>query len=112
MSKRAPRLPLEHEYHDGAVVRIEIGPRREVVLHVRLDPVWNDGDESVRRLQFSAIENFDEVAAFFARHLPPPPPNAMVDEVVAVMQPAKRVVGVELSHLGYIELHGAKVRES
>ena len=112
MTKRAPRLPLRREYHDGAVVRIDVGPRREVVLHVRLDPVWNDGDKSVRQLRFSAIENFDEVAAFFARQPPPAFPDAAIDEVLAIVRPAKRIVGLDLSHLGYVEFSGAKVGES
>lgn len=60
MTRQPPRLRLEREYHDRGIVRIDVGPRREVVLHVRLDPVWNGGDQSVRQLRFSASEKFDE----------------------------------------------------
>lgn len=104
------RLPLNAEYHDGAVEAIETGPRREVVLTVRLDPVWNDGDGSTRRLHFSAIKNFDEVAAFF-RRAPVAPEGGDIDEILGVVLVSKDVIGVELDHLGYVEIRGAKVRE-
>lgn len=110
---RPPRLPLAHEYHDGVLVGIELGPRREVVLHVRLDPVWNAGQGHVQRLHLSAIQNFDDVAAFFRRapSLGDPGAEVPLDEVLAIVQPAKRVVGVAFDRLGYVEDHGAKVRE-
>ena len=104
------RLPLNAEYHDGAVEAIEAGPRREVVLTVRLDPVWNNGDGSTRRLHFSAIENFDEVGAFF-RQASAAPEGGCVDEVVGIVFVSKGVIGVDLARLGYVEIRGAKVRE-
>lgn len=104
------RLPLNAEYHDGAVETVEAGPRREVVLTVRLDPVWNNGDDSTRRLHFSAIRNFDEVAAFF-RRASPAPEGGCVDEVVGIVLVSEGVIGVDLARLGYVEIRGAKVRE-
>jgi hypothetical protein len=106
MTKHGRRLPLQAEYHDGVVEGIELGPRREVVLTVSLDPVWNNGDGTSRRLHFSAIKNFDEVSSFFGRATP-----EYVDEILGIMLVAKGVIGIELDHLGYVELHGAKVRE-
>ena len=111
MSKRPRRLPLAAEYHDGRVEAIEIGPRREVEFLVRLNPVLNGGDGSTRRLRFSAIRNFDEVTAFL-RRATRPRPDAFLDEIVGVITPSKGVIGIDLAHLGYIELRGAKVREA
>ena len=102
-----PRLPLGAEYHDGAVESVHIGPRRQVELVVRLDPVWNDGDGATRRLRFSKIENFEEVEAFFRRLPPREVPDAALDTVSRIVQPAKGVIGVELVNLGYVELRGA-----
>lgn len=112
MSKHARRLPLNAEYHDGVVEAVEVGPRREIVITVRLDPVWNDGDGSTRRLYFSAIQNFEEVAAFFQRASPAEGGEGFVDEVLGIMLVSKGIIGIEFDGLGYIELRGAKVRES
>jgi hypothetical protein len=106
MSKHVSSFPLKAQYHDGVVENIRLGPRREVVLTVRLDPVWNNGDGTTRRLRFSAIQNFDEVSDFFMRAKP-----GDVDEILEIVQVAKGVVGIELDHLGYVELRGIKVRE-
>jgi hypothetical protein len=111
MIKSAQRLPLGAEYHDGQVESIEVGPRREVVIIVRLDPVWNNGDGSTRRLHFSAIENFEEVAAFFRGSLPARGTAGYLDEMIAVTLVSKDVVGIHLSVSGYVEVRGAKVRE-
>ena len=111
MPKHARRLPLNAEYHDGAVEAVEVGPRREVAITVRLDPVWNDGDGSTRRLHFSAIQNFEEVAAFF-RRASPANGGGSVDEVIGIVLVSKGVIGIDLDGLGYIELRGAKVRET
>jgi hypothetical protein len=112
MPKPAPRLPLRAEYHDGAVESVEVGPRREVAITVRLDSVWNDGDGSTRRLHFSAIQNFEEVAAFFRRASPADGGGVFVDEVIRIDLVSKGIIGIEFDVLGYIELRGAKVRES
>ena len=56
---------LSHEYHDGGLFDVRIGPRQEVALTIRLDPVWNNGDETEKTIQISAIANFAEVKAFF-----------------------------------------------
>ena len=111
MLKNARRLPLKAEYHDGVVEAVEIGPRREVALTVRLDPVWNSGDGSARRLHFSAIDNFDEVASFFRQGSPAPQGAGCVDEVVGIVLVSKGIIGVDLARVGYVESRGAKVRE-
>lgn len=110
---RFPPLSLTASYHDGGLESVEIGPRREIDLVVALDPVWNSGDGTTRRLRFSAIQNFDEVASFFQSVLARAPERqgAYLDTVLDVVRMAKRVIGVELAHAGYVELHGAKVTE-
>lgn len=111
MLNNARRLPLNAEYHDGVVEAVEVGPRREVVLTVRLDPVWNNGEGSARRLHFSAIDNFDEVATFFRQETSAPEGAGYVDEVIAIVLVSKGIIGVDLARLGYVEIRGAKVRE-
>jgi hypothetical protein len=111
MTKHGSRFPLNAEYHDGVVEAIELGPRREVILTVRLDPVWNNGDGTTRRLHFSAIQNFDEVSGFFGRAGPVHEGAKCVDEILGIVRVAKGVIGIDLDHLGYLELRGAKVRE-
>jgi hypothetical protein len=111
MFKGARRFPFKAEYHDGQVEAIDIGPRREVTLTVRLDPVWNDGDSSTRRLHFSAIQNFEEVTAFFRKGSPARGETDYVDEIIGIVLASKGVVGLDLAELGYVELRGAKVHE-
>lgn len=105
-------MPLNAEYHDGAVEAVEVGPRREVIITVRLDPVWNNGDGSIRRLHFSAIQNFEEVAAFFRRALPAKEDGGCIDQVIGIVLVSKGIIGIDLDGLGYVELREAKVRES
>ncbi len=111
MTNRIPRLPLDAEYHDGQLEAVELGERRDVTLTIRLDPVWNGGQSPSRRIRFSGIENYDAVRAFFAKMPERPRADASLDEVVALVQPAKDRIGLDLARLGYIELQGAKVRE-
>ncbi len=59
----------------------------------------------------AGIAKYDEVAAFFGRAASPAEREAAVDEIIAVVRPDERVIGLDLARLGYVELHGAKVRE-
>ena len=112
MSKgQLPRLPLKAEYHDGDVVAVELGPRHEVVLTIRLDPVWNDGNAAERRIRFSKVKNFEEVTEFFRRLGPAREPGDSLDVVLAIVRPRKGTVGVDLASLGFVELRGAEVKE-
>jgi hypothetical protein len=74
--------------------------------------VWNSGDGSTRQLHFSAIRNFEEVAAFFQQASPAKGDSGFIDEVIGIVLVSKGIIGIELDALGYIELRGAKVRES
>lgn len=56
---------FKYEYHDSFLEDIEIGPRREIELHIYINPVWNNKVERTVDLKFSAIENFEKVKEFF-----------------------------------------------
>ena len=111
MSRPRPKpYPLKANFHDGQLEAVEFGPRREVTLSVRLDPVWNGGDARVQRLQLSAVENYEEVRAFFARATAPDAERPIA-EVIGVVRAADGVVGLDLTRLGYVEVRTRKVRE-
>ena len=56
-----------------------LGPRRELILDVLLDPVWNKHSASAN-LRFGAIENFDQVSSFFGS-LPKPQADGCIAEI-------------------------------
>jgi hypothetical protein len=56
---------LKYRYHDAVLESCRLGPRRELVLDVRLDPSMNSGSSRHISLRFSAIDNFDQVQDFF-----------------------------------------------
>lgn len=95
----APSRRLAHNYRDGLLEAIDVGPRREVVLHVRLDPVWNGGDALVRRVRISAIDSFDEIAAALGAGASPRLDGRAVDEVITLSAGGDGVA-VELAHAG------------
>jgi hypothetical protein len=111
MPKRPPHLHLSANYHDGQLEGVEFGPRREVVLSVRLDPVWNNGSDAPRRIRFSAIKNYAEVKAFFGGTSIRADTDRSLDEVLAIVRPSKTVIGIDFAKRGYVELQGAKVLE-
>ena len=106
-----PSLKLKATYHDGQLLGVAVGPRHEVVLTIRLDPVWDNGDATNRRVRFAKIKNFEEVSAFFARLPRPTPPQDSLGEVIAIVRPTKGTIGVDLAPAGYIEMKGATVEE-
>ena len=109
--KRAPKFPMQYEYHDGSLDAVELGPQHEVTLHIGLDPVWNNGDTLVRRVRFSAIKNYEEVATFFRPYASTTTTSGSLDTILGISKPGKELVGIEMARLGYIELRGTKVRE-
>ena len=111
MPKRAPRLHLSAEYHDGQLERVEFGPRREMILSVQLDPVWNGGSDAVRRLRFAAIRNYAQVKAFFGGRSLAAEEDRFLDEIIAIVRPSETVIGIDFARRGYVELEGAKVFE-
>ncbi|MBW4683289.1 MAG: hypothetical protein KME19_24860 [Microcoleus vaginatus WJT46-NPBG5] len=57
---------LKYNFHDALLEKVEVGPRREVTLHIILYSVYYEGGPSVQ-VRFGAITNFDSVSAFFSK---------------------------------------------
>ena len=58
---------LTYTYHDSQLEGCDFGPRRELRMSLRLDPVWNPHAPDVVTLHFSSIDNFAVVHAFFSK---------------------------------------------
>ena len=84
---------LTYGYHDAQLEACELGPQREVVLQVRLDPVWNRHAPRYVRLRFGAIQNFDEVQVFFERlkAATDRPPEGYLDGIAGIACTSKCV---------------------
>ena len=68
---------LPYTFHDSWLIEVRVGPRREVVMGAFLDAMEQEPAISGIgvRLRFGAIENFDEIRAFFSalqKHEKPP----------------------------------------
>ena len=111
MSRHVAHLPLQVSYHDGALMRAELGPEAELTLHIRLNPHWNGGDATVHRVWFTRVRNFEAVAAFFADAVTPAPSGEDLDQVLAIVQEADGIVGVDFARRGYVSIATRKVRE-
>ncbi len=76
MSLPLPAVPprvqrLSNNYHDACLERVALSPRRELTLFLHLDPVCNPSIARDAVVRFGAIDNYEEVAAFFSA-LPAP----------------------------------------
>ena len=100
-----------HSYHDGALIAASIGPRREVSLVIRLDPVWNDGVDKECTVRLGAIQNFEDVAAFVRTLRAPDHPGAYIDGVLHLGWTAEGNVRFELATHGFVEISRPKVVE-
>ena len=100
-----------HSYHDGALVAATIGPRREVSLVIRLDPVWNHGVDKECTVRLGAIRNFEDVAAFVRTLRAPEHPGAYIDGVLHLGWTAEGNVRLELATHGFVEISRPKVVE-
>ncbi|HEX6052589.1 MAG TPA: hypothetical protein VFZ21_25165 [Gemmatimonadaceae bacterium] len=100
-----------HSYHDGSLVAASVGPRREVSLVIRLDPVWNDGVDKECTVRLGAIQNFDDVAAFVRTLQTPARSDAYIDQVVHLRWTAGGNVRLELATHGFVEISRPKVVE-
>lgn len=97
---------LSRNYHDGWIESMEIGPRREVTFNVQLDPVWNPGLPISFRLRFAAIDNMEEVTAFFATA-----GDVHGIRIESVASDAKHHWTVQLDRLGSVTILARKVSE-
>ncbi|MDF2774148.1 MAG: hypothetical protein K0S86_3645 [Geminicoccaceae bacterium] len=102
---------FSHSYHDGALVAVSIGRRREVSLVVRLDPVWNGGVDKECTVRLGAIQNFEDVAAFVRALRAPDHPGAYIDQVLHLGWTADGNVRFELATHGFVEISRPKVVE-
>ena len=102
---------FSHSYHDGGLVAAIVGPRREISLVIRLDPVWNNGLEKESTVRMGAIQNFDDVAAFVRALAPPDFPGAYIDEVVHLDWTSEGNVRLSLATHGLVDVSRPKVVE-
>jgi hypothetical protein len=102
---------FSHSYHDGALVAASIGPRREVSLVIRLDPVWNDGVDKECTVHIGAIQHFEDVAVFVRALRGTDQPGASIDDVLHLGWTAEGNVRLELATHGFIEISRPNVVE-
>ena len=57
---------LKYNFHDALLEKVEIGPRREITLHIILYSIYYKGGPGVQ-IRFGAITNFDSVKSFFEK---------------------------------------------
>jgi hypothetical protein len=98
-------------FHDGQLTEFSVGPRREVTLHIALDPVWNQKEERTVLVRFGAIQNFESVSAFFEKVQRPREPGRAIAEVVGLVHAGDRKdsVIVDLSPYGSVEIKSRHV---
>ena len=100
---------LKYRYHDGVLERSRVGPRRELILEVRLDPAANAGFSRTVLLRFSGIDNIEEVRVFFERAAAASPSATGIlgrIDTVAFVEKGKWLV--ELEHGGILTTATAK----
>lgn len=101
------RGTLTYEYHDSWLERFELGPRRELILQIRLDPVWNPRAPEDVRLRFGGIQNFDEVRTFF--DLLEPVSRGALNVVDEIARPEKGKWIVDLDRSGTVTIVTSKL---
>jgi hypothetical protein len=102
-----------HTYHDAHPARFTLGPRREIVLEIALDPVWNKGRRTAH-VRFSGIKNLDQVTAFLKRLPDPPASEAYLVEILELKLKSKhsRTATLKLVNLGHIEIEATHITEA
>jgi hypothetical protein len=94
--------------HDGLLETCQVGLRREVILGIRLDPVWNPEAPARVRVRFGAISNFEEVRAFFER-VERSSQHEVLDEVVGIVCREKGKWIVDLAREGAVTIATPKM---
>ncbi len=106
---RFRRFP--YNFHDAQLIDFGIGPRHEVSIQVRLDPIWNERQARIVVVRFGAIRNMEAVAEFFGTIARPVDSDRSLDEVAGLAHHSrtKDVVILDLCHTGAIEIHSRNV---
>lgn len=100
-------------YHDAWLTNYRLGPRRELHLFIRLDPVWNEGLKTVQ-LRFSDIDHFEEVVTFFGTIPLPPAALRYVGEILQFKWSQHQFPGylLELDRVGSLIIRTPRLTES
>jgi len=111
LAKTMAHRKLMYGYHDAQLEGCQVGPQREVILDIRLDPVWNRHAPRHVRLRFGAIQNFDDVQSFFDRVLARPDraPEGFIDEIAGIVCTAKGAWVVDLDRGGSVTIGTPKM---
>jgi hypothetical protein len=106
-----PNRPTLYHFHDAGPVGFSTGPRREVVLELALDPVWNDGNDAVVVVRLGDTRNFEEVRRFFGGIKRPRQTGARLDTMVSLeyAEGARDRIVLELADSGFIEIESRHV---
>jgi hypothetical protein len=102
---------LTYGYHDAQLEACELGPQREVVLQIRLDPVWNRHAPGYVRLRFGAIQNFKDVEVFFERlkAASDRPPEGYLDGIAGIACTSKHTWVVDFDRGGSVTIVTSKM---
>lgn len=104
-----------HKYHDSHLVGVTLGPRRELMLEIDLDPVWNSGGPGSVCVRFGNIQNYEEVAAFFGSVPQLQPPRTYIAQVIG-LEYLTREAGadwllLDLDEYGCVNIHSRNITE-
>lgn len=101
-----PFRKLPYNFHDSQLLDFCLGPRKEVTLEIALDPVWNEGVRRTVQVRLGAIQNFDEVTAYFGRIVRPKQSEWAMAEVIGLTHSGDRKdrVMLDLSPGGSVEV--------
>ncbi|KAA9333070.1 hypothetical protein F0P96_08790 [Hymenobacter busanensis] len=102
---------LKHNYHDAWLVAYALGPRREIVLTVWLDSVWNPTVLNPVTLRLSAIGNYEAVAGFFTRAFSGASSRNSLDEIERIT-PEAPGFRIAFAEAGEILVAAAKIQEA
>ena len=95
---------LDYNYHDSIVQNIEIGPRKEIFLEIRLDPIWNGNNNIVVKLHISSIEAIELVRNKIKKLMP----NHLINKIHINVD---GVITMEFEGMNPIKILKAKVNE-
>jgi hypothetical protein len=107
-SRTAVFRKLNFAYHDALLETCQVGPQREVILRIRLDPVWNPTAPREVTVRFGAIQNFDAVRAFFDR-LIRSAERDVLDEIVGIVPSGKGQWTIDLARAGAVKILTPKI---